>query len=125
MLIYSFISLLHIKNYHIRSTPRVYVYNILISTMKTVSSTPKPGLTTGFVTDNTLYTETERTTTITSRETKDNSGDHSSVNIKQTINRQNSSLYTGSIFAAFNCDIQVNISKYGFLVSIILLQLTT
>ena len=77
--------------------------------MKTVSTTPSPGLTTGFVTDNTLYTETERTTTITSRISKDNPGDYSSVNIKQTINRQNSSLYTGSIFAAFNCDIQVNI----------------
>ena len=59
--------------------------------------------------DETKHTETERTTTLTSRETKDNSGDYSSVNIKQTINRQNSSLYTGSIFAAFNCDIQVNI----------------
>ena len=93
--------------------------------MKTVSTTPSPGLTAGFVTDSTLYTETERTTTITSRETKDNSGDYSSANIKHTINRQKSSLYTGSIFTAFNCDIQVNISKYGFLKSIILLQLIT
>ena len=59
-----------------------------------------------FVRGRTLYTETTETkVTTTTRQTKIN--EYPSKNIPNVLNRQNSSLYTGSIFAAFNSDIEV------------------
>ena len=59
-----------------------------------------------FVRGRTLYTETtESTVTTTTRQTKIN--ETPSNYRSNVLNRQNSSLYTGSIFAAFNSDIEV------------------
>ena len=60
-----------------------------------------------FVRGRTLYTETTETTVTTTRQTKIN--ENPSKNRPNVLNRQNSSLYTGSIFAAFNSDIEVQI----------------
>jgi hypothetical protein len=79
--------------------------NDMASTMKMITSNSSSS-SNNFVTGKTLYTET--TTTVTTRQTKVNSNDYSTPNIKSMLERQNSSLYTGSIFAAFNCgDMQV------------------
>ena len=59
----------------------------------------------GFIRGKTLYKET--TTKITTRDTKVIPEEYSPPNVENVLNRQNSSLYTGSIFAAFNYDLQV------------------
>ena len=80
----------------------------MASAMKMITSSSNSS-SNNFVTGKTLYTETT-TTTVTTRQTKVNSNDYSTPNIKNMLERQNSSLYTGSIFAAFNCgDMQVKV----------------
>ena len=81
----------------------------MASTMKMITSSSNSS-SNNFVANKTLYTET--TTTVTTRQTKVNSNDYTTPNIKNMLERQNSSLYTGSIFAALDAldeDMQVKI----------------
>ena len=92
------------------------VFGNMASTMKMITSCSSSSPN-NFVTGKTLFTET--TTTVTTKQTKVNSNDYSAPNIKNLLERQNSSLYTGSIFAAFNCgDLQVKFSSLFVSVSI-------
>ena len=64
-----------------------------------------------FVRGRTLYKETTTTkvtTTTSTRQTE--TSEIPARNNHHVLNRQNSSLYTGSIFAAFNSEIQVILS---------------
>ena len=75
-------------------------------TVKILSSSSS-STSTGFVRGKSLYKET--TKTITARETNVNKDDYSISNCNNVLNktRKSSSLYTGSIFAAFNYGMQV------------------
>ena len=60
-----------------------------------------------FVRGRTLYTETTETTVTTTKTRQIRTSESQSENRQHLLNRQNSSLYTGSVFAAFNRGIEV------------------
>ena len=60
-----------------------------------------------FVRGRTLYTETTETTVTTTKTRQIRTNESPPDNRQNLLNRQNSSLYTGSVFAAFNRDIEV------------------